>query len=63
MMPTKYAKAEDLAEVKEDVHEIRHNELPHLRAETKGLSRKVYYILGALAVLIPLVVIILERVW
>ena len=56
-----YARAEDLEEVKQDVRDIRKNALPHLACEIKKIDRKIYYILGALAILIPLVCVILQR--
>lgn len=58
----KYARQDDLELVMLDVKDIRNNDLKHLAKELKHLSRNVFYLMGAVAVILVFVGAILSAV-
>lgn len=50
-------------DVKEAFDDIKKNHLKHIYEKIENLSGKVWYILGLLAVLVPLVILVLSKVW
>ena len=50
-------------ELKEDIEDIKDNHLPTIYRSISKLKEKVWYVLGILAVLVPLIVLILAKVW
>ena len=50
-------------ELKEDIEDIKDNHLPTIYRSISNLKAKVWYTLGILGVLLPLVIAILMKVW
>lgn len=50
-------------ELKEDIGDIKDNHLPSIYKRLGEVEAKVWYILGFSAVLIPLGIVILAKVW
>lgn len=56
-------KRSQYTELKEDIEDIKDNHLPTIYRSISKLKEKVWWVLGALAILIPLVTAILMKVW
>lgn len=50
-------------ELKEDIEDIKDNHLPSIYRRIGNLRDRVWYVLGILAILVPLVIVILAKVW
>lgn len=50
-------------ELKEDIEDIKDNHLPSIYGSISKLRDKIWYVLGALAILVPLVIAILVKIW
>ena len=50
-------------DVKEAFDDIKNNHLKSIYGKIELLNGRVWYILGALAMILPLVVLVLSKVW
>jgi len=50
-------------ELKEDIEDIKDNHLPGIYKSISSLRDRIWYVLGVMAILVPLVIVILAKVW
>ena len=61
--PRKYTQKEDLEPIKEDIRELKQDVKTIRDNDIKHLNQKVWYIVGILTILIPVIGLILQKVW